>query len=260
MRTSRRPDAPRLLAASALLLHALVVVAPARAQSDQVPHAVDGIVAIVGGHTPSPTTDVVLRSDVELRAVLALAARTHDPAPAELPPELLAATLQEIVGELVIAREATRLHAPEPTDSQIDRHHEELVRSVGGEERFARLLERHAFAVSEIDAITRRRALVDAFLRANLEGSTLISDARVEETYASGDHPFADRPLDEVREPLRAWLAQTALQRDVRRWVEVLRSRTPVRVVVPFAALFEEDAADRGVEEAEERGDVGSER
>jgi hypothetical protein len=76
---------------------------------------------------------------------------------------------------------------------------------------------------------------VDAFLRANLEGGTVVSDSQVEERHASGEHPFADRPLEEVREPLRAWLAQSALERDVARWIEVLRSRTAVRIVVRFA-------------------------
>lgn len=249
-------------AARALLVALVIAAWPCRVAA-QAPgasaahHAIDGVVAIVGGHTPSATTDVVLRSDVELRAILAIAARSPDlPTLPQLPAELLAATLQEILGELVIAREATRLHAPEPTASQIERHRAELVRSVGGQERFERLIARHGVSLEEIDAIARRRAFVDTFLRANLEGSTLVSDARVEEAYREGDHPFADRPLDEVREPLRAWLATEALQRDVRRWVEVLRSRTPMRVVVPFAASA--DRAPAASTTAPERGGDGA--
>lgn len=218
-------------------------------------HAVDGIVAIVGGHTPSPTTQVVLRSDVELRAHLAIAARAPDAPRAELPAELLAAMLQEIIGELLIAREAERLHAPEPAAAQIARQREQLVSSLGGEETFARFLAAHDVDPSEIDAIAHRRAFVDDFLRANLEGSTLVSDAQVEEVYASGEHPFVDRTLDEVREPLRAWLGNAALQRDVRRWIEVLRGRTPVRVVVPFAPDRPPEGQDGA---AEDGADVSS--
>jgi hypothetical protein len=204
-------------------------------------HPVDGIVAIVGGHTPSPTTEVVLRSDVELRARLAIAARGATLANGELPAELLAAALQEIIGELLIAREAERLHAAEPTATRVEHQRAELARSLGGDAQLARFLEAHDVDAAEIDAIAHRRAFVDDFLRANLEGSTLVSDAQVEEVYASGEHPFADRSLDEVREPLRAWLGTAALQRDVRRWIEVLRDRTPVRVVVPFAPAAPED-------------------
>jgi hypothetical protein len=71
-------------------------------------------------------------------------------------------------------------------------------------------------------------------LRANLEGSTVVSDAQLARVYESGEHPFGDRPLPEVREPLRAWIAQAVLRRDVRRWIEVLRRRTAVRVVAEW--------------------------
>jgi hypothetical protein len=194
----------------------------------------DGIVAIVGGRTPRPDTDVVLRSDVELRARLSLAGRSTEIPSGPVPTPLLAATLEQIVSELLIAREAERLHAAEPTAEQIAHEREMIVESVGGEPRLARLIAALSVDPAEIDALAQRRAYVDAFLRANLEGSTLVSDAEVEAAY-EGEHPFTDRPLDAVREALRAWLAANALERDVRRWIEVLRSRTPVRVVVPFA-------------------------
>lgn len=261
MSRSRTPERglATLLVALAITALPCTLAAQAPAPAAATAHAIDGVVAIVGGHTPSVTTDVVLRSDVELRAVLAVAARSPDlPSLPELPPELLEATLQEILGELVIAREAMRLHAPEPSASQVERHRAEIVRSVGGEERFERLLARHGIAPEEIDALARRRAFVDAFLRANLEGSTRVSDARVEETYREGEHPFADRPLDEVRELLRAWIATEALQRDVRRWVEVLRSRTPMRVVVPFASSAEEESETAAT--PSERGDDDARR
>ncbi len=209
----------------------------ATAQSFGPEREIDGIVAIVGGHTPGPLTQIVLRSDVELRARLAIAARSPGLPTFELPSALLAATLQELIGELLIAREAERLHAPEPTETQIEQHRQELVRSLGGEERFARFIATYDVLDDEIQAITRRRAFIDMFLRANLEGSTLISDAQLTEVYESGAHPFADRPLEEVRDALRAWLGAAALSRDVARWIDVLRSRTPVRIIVPFAPL-----------------------
>ncbi|MDQ3032702.1 MAG: hypothetical protein M3Y87_09815 [Myxococcota bacterium] len=243
------------LVASLSFLAIVTTAAPSAAQSTApratttTSHPIDGIVAIVGGHTPSPTTQVVLRSDVELRAHLAIAARAPDAPRTDLPPELLAAMLQEILGELLIAREAERLHASEPSATQIARQRAQLVSSLGGEERFARFLRAHDVDASEIDAIAHRRAFVDDFLRANLEGSTLVSDAQVEEVYASGEHPFSDRTLEEVREPLRAWLGNVALQRDVRRWIEVLRGRTPVRVVVPFAPPEPGPAGREGSEE-----------
>ena len=239
---------------AAALLAALLATSAVPAASAQARH-VDGIVAIVGGHSPSSQTDVVLRSDVELRAWLALAAEAPDLPGVQVPEELLHATLDQIIGELVIAREAERLHAAQPNEEQIRRQRDELVRSLGGEERLRALIERLSIDPGEIDAIAERRAFVDAFLRANLEGSTLVSDAEVEERHERGDHPFAGRPLDEVRELLRAWLASQALERDVRRWIQVLRSRTAIRIVVPFAPP---PSAQETAEDEEVRSDVGS--
>ena len=204
------------------------LVARASAQSS----IVDELAAIVGGETPVSGTDVVLRSDLELRARLALLA--HDPtrATGALPSALLRATLDEVVGELLIAREAERLHATMPSDAAVAAQRRELESAAGGAEAVLSLLRIIGADESELDAIAMRRARVDGFLRANLEGTTVVSDARVEEVYASGEHPFTDEPLERAREPLRAWLAQGALERDVARWISVLRGRTTVRVLL----------------------------
>lgn len=224
----------------ALLFAVLSTLAPATrgAAQDRGPEwEVDGVVAVVGAHTPGPLARVVLRSDVEVRARLAVAARSPGLPTMALPAPLLAATLEELIGELLVAREAERLHAPEPTDARVAEHRDELVRSLGGPEPFARFLATYDVSAEEIEDIARRRAFVDTFLRANLEGSTLVSDAQLSEVYESGEHPFADRPLEEIRDALRAWLGAAALSRDVARWIDVLRSRTPVRIIIPFVPL-----------------------
>ena len=64
----------------------------------------------------------------------------------------------------------------------------------------------------------------------------MISDGQVERVYETGEHPFARRPLEDVRDVLRAWIAAQVLQRDVRRWIEVLRSRSTVRVIAEWRA------------------------
>lgn len=232
-----------------LFFAVLSTVTPATrgAAQDRGPEwEVDGVVAVVGAHTPGPLTQVILRSDVEVRARLAVAARSPDLPRTALPAPLLAATLEELIGELLVAREAERLHAPEPTDARVAEHRDELVRSLGGPERFARFLATYDVSAEEIEDIAQRRAFVDAFLRANLEGSTLVSDAQLTEVYESGEHPFADRPLEEIRDALRAWLGAAALSRDVARWIEVLRSRTPVRIIIPFVPRQADDGAPPG--------------
>jgi hypothetical protein len=218
------------LACVGLLAFALV---PARVLG-QAPVRVEGIAALVGGDSPGPGTVVILRSDVVLRARIALAGASEQLPTGPLPESLLAATLDEIVGEVLIAREADRLRAAQPEPERIERERARLARQAGGPERLAALLRATGATADEVEAIARRRAYVGAFLQANLQGSTVVSDAQLARVYESGNHPFQGRPLDEVREPLRAFVAQSALRRDVRRWIEVLRRRTPVRVVAEW--------------------------
>lgn len=239
-------------------LAALALVGPsfapprACAQAEEAPSAgasaeaalpAEALVAVVGGATPGPDTDVVYLSDVELRARLELAARGAEVPLGPLPRALLAATLEQIVGELLVAREAERLHLADPSDADVVAQRARLAAGVGGEDALARAVTRAGASMAELDAIALRRAVVASFFRANLEGGDEVADEEVERAYAAGEHPFGDAPLDAVREPLRRWLAERALERDVRRWLEVLRARTTVRVhVLPERGLGVDEA------------------
>lgn len=211
---------------------ALVVflLLPASVVSGQVSgHRVraEGVAAFIGVAASGSGTVVVLRSDVELRARMRLAARSDRLPTGPLPEPLLAAALEEIIGEVLIAREADRLRAARPRDADVARERARL-------EELASVSRYLGVEANEIDEIARRRAYVEAFLVANIEGAGDLSDAQLRRAYDAGGHPFAGRPLEDVREVLRAWLDQRRLQRDVARWIEVLRSRTEVRVLAEW--------------------------
>lgn len=211
-------------------------------QEDALP--AEALVAIVGAETPQEGTDLVLFSDVDLRARLDLGPRGSTLAPSRA---LYAATLDEILGEILIAREAERLQASEPSEAEVRVQRARLVATLGGEDALMALLDRTGADRAEIDVLARRRAVVENFLRANLAGTTTVSDAQVEETFASGEHPFAGMTIEEAREPLRAWIAMRSLSRDVARWVDVLRQRTVVRLLVvldPESLAAELDAGE----------------
>lgn len=194
----------------------------------------EGIAALVGGPTPGPGVVVILRSDVDLRARVGVSRDAPELPLGPLPAPLLAVALDEVIGEVLIEREADRLRAAQPSEEEIERERQRLLRQAGGAERLEALIAALGVPRAEIEAIARRRAYVNAFLRANLEGTTVVSDAQVDRVYESGAHPFAGRPLADVRELLRMWISQRTLRRDVRRWIEVLRSRTTVRVVAEW--------------------------
>jgi hypothetical protein len=221
--------------AAALLACALLAGFGSPAGAEDTPSRLDGLAAVIGGRAPGPGVDAVLQSDVELRARIAWSARgTGEPATDPLPAGLLKAALQEIIGEQLIAREARRVQAATPSLADIERERRRLVASAGGGERLQALLSALSASPEEVDAIARRRALVGAFLSANLEGVAVVTDAEAERVYEEEKSEFEGRDRASVLDELRGRLSREALDRTIERWVAVLGSRTPVRVYVSY--------------------------
>jgi hypothetical protein len=224
-RPERRGPPGTTLALAALAALALMP-APGRAQA-----RLDGVAAVVGAPAPGPSADVVLLSDVELRARLSMLARVEDPSElSPLPRSLLRATLTEIVGELLIAREARRLQAATPGHHDVERERVRLLRAAGGQGRVSALMVALSADESELVAIARRRALVAGFLSANLEGVTEVTDAALDRALADEPGLIEGRSREQARDELRARLSRQALDRTVARWVAVLRARTEVHL------------------------------
>lgn len=209
--------------------------APARVGAQDLGVRVDGIAAVIGGPAPSADVEVILRSDVELRARMALAGGDTTELPlGPLPLNLLAATLREIVGEHLIAREARKLQAATAGASERAAEHARLVLALGGGARVQALFTALGADPAELDAAAERRALVSAFLRANLEGATVVTDAQVERVLASehadGEVPTTPDARELERRAIRARLSREALDRAIERWVSVLGARTTVQI------------------------------
>jgi hypothetical protein len=202
----------------------------------QVPVAtrVDGVAAAIGG-TGGETADIILQSDVELRARLLLLGRDEDSAlHLELPTGLLSAALRELIGEKLIAREAERVQITRPTQALVAQEKGRLVASAGGADRVAGLLASLGASPSELDRMAERRALVGAFLRANLEGTTLITEREIDAQIARDRGQYAGQNPVTARAQVRAILARATLARNIERWVRVLRARVPVRIYASF--------------------------
>lgn len=205
-------------------------------QAQDGPMRLDGLAAVVGGTGPGPEVDIVLRSDVELRARITLGPRAHGLPQGQLPAALLQVTLREIIGELLIAREARRVQAASPAAADVERERRRLEQSAGGPERLTALLAQQSAEPSEVMAIAKRRAQVVAFLSANLEGASVVTDSEVERAFAEDPARFEGRTLPEVREVLRARLSAQALEATIERWVHVLEARTLTRIFANYAS------------------------
>jgi len=227
-----------LRAACALLVGWLLTGhAVARAQLSTIAGGarVDGVQIVVGGLAPGPSVIMILQSDVELRARLSLLRGAgEDAALGPLPQDLLRATQQELLGEALIASEAARLALATPTRRALERERQRFVMGSGGRTVLMSLLEKLGVTPRELDEIVARRVVVSEFLEANLAGTSELSATELRRAYDSAEHPFADRPFAEVRDALRGYLAQRALEQAVGRWVDGLKQRVPHRVIVAY--------------------------
>ena len=178
----------------------------------------------------------ILRSDVDLRARM-IRAGEHATAPlplGPLPARELRAALTQLIDETLLAGEAERLGVARPTERDLARERARLANLAGGATRLGALLDALGADRREVDAHAARRASVSVFLVANLDAAP-PTDAEVAEFHArTGEHPFGDRPLEDVRDALRAYMMQQRLQAAVGRWVTRLRARVPVWVHPDF--------------------------
>jgi len=238
MATRDRAELLRALAGSSLV-GCLFLLSPAGARADlpESPGAlrVDGLAAVVGGLAPGQGVISIYRSDVELRARMSLLrAGARAEALGNLPASLLGASLDELIGEALVASEAARLSLAKPTREQITNERQRLSMSVGGEGELTGFVRTFGVSERELMRIAERKAVVSGFLAANLEGTLDISPGELEKAYSEPDNPFSDQPLDAVREQLRAWLIQRRVQAAVGRWVSSLRQRTPLKRLVSY--------------------------
>ncbi|MDB4989820.1 MAG: hypothetical protein JWN04_4998 [Myxococcaceae bacterium] len=209
----------------------------ARADTDAEPGALtlDGIVAVVGGLAPGPHVISIFRSDVELRARLAIL-REREVAVAlrPVPDNVLRASLSELLGEALIAVEAARLNLAPPSELALA---DERARLLGQGERAVAtraLLDALGVSARELDAWIERRATVNGFLQANLEGTLEASSSELERLFKTEPHPFRDQTFEDARPRFAAWLTQRRMEQAVSRWVQSLTQRTPHRVLVAY--------------------------
>lgn len=197
----------------------------------------DGVAALVGGLTPGPRVIAILRSDVELRARVWLSREgSLERALGPLPAGLLRASLQELLGEALIAVEADRLSLAGPTPQALTSARDRMIgkREVGGA-TFG-LLSALAIDDRELAAWIERRAIVSGFLQANLEGTLDIAPAELERLFRTESHPFQSLTFADARERFAAWLTQLRTQQAVARWVQSLTQRTPHRIFADYGS------------------------
>ena len=239
---SPSPSAPDLEGLTALSLVAAVALAlslPARASGQDLQPGevvVDRVVAVVeGARGASKTSRVVTLFELRTEARLVLAERTRrlDAAALEPPASLLQAVLRSVVEQLLIEAEASRLQTAPPSAEAIAGERRRLETRLGGPGGLERFAELASAPIDLLEAIVVRRATVERFVSGSVALAVRVTAEDVERAHATGDHPFGERPLEEVRDEIEAFLVARMQRQRLAAWVEELRRRSAVRVIAP---------------------------
>ena len=194
---------------------------------------VDRVVAFVGAAGDrGADLWIVTAYEQEIEARLMLAERLHGVEAAverELPERFLTSVLRTIINHLLIQSEATRLDLVAVSDEEVAAERQLI------EERLRNTIA-HFCTVSRapvqlVEAIVQRRALVASFIRRNIHLVTQVTDDELHQTYTSGEHPFGDRPLEEIRAPLEAYIIATNQRQRLSDWIRDARRRNRVRMI-----------------------------
>jgi hypothetical protein len=234
-KNKRRAHALAAVLGGGVMLSAGALAAQPPSAAGESPVLIDGLAAVLGDPSALEEPRAVLRSDVELRARLSLLA--HDVNRAlfgELPGSLLRATLDQLLGEQLIALEAERVQIAKPKPAEVAAELATIEREAGGRHAIMQLLARLDASHLELEAMAERRALIGAFLRANLEGVNVVSEREIDERMRTDGARLEGQTPVAARELIRAVLAREALARNIEHWVRVLRARTRVRVFAVF--------------------------
>jgi hypothetical protein len=223
---------------AALYLAAAVTAAGSAARAEDAGgggEVVDRVVAVVGSAGErGGEARIVTAFELEVEARLVLAERARSVASAatrELSDRLLESILETIVNHLLIEAEAERLELVSLDDEELRAERRAIDGRLGGEGGLERLRQALGAPADLVDAIVRRRVLVAAFLRGNVQLSVVVTDEEVEAAYRSGDHPFGNRGLEAVRPALEALITARQQRENLTRWLGEARSRTRVRLL-----------------------------
>ena len=196
---------------------------------------VDRVVAIVGAAGDrGAELHIVTLVELNVEARLVVAERTsalNSALTVEITPGLQESVLAGIIDQLLLVAEAQRLELAAVGPDDIDEERAALANRLGGPAGLD-LFQRLTGAPAElVNAIVQRRVVARQFMQRHVRSVTPVSTDEVDALYRNGDHPFGDRPLEEVRGSLEAILVARQRQEGLAEWLAGARRRSRVRIL-----------------------------
>ena len=179
---------------------------------------IDRILAVVNGA-------VIMQSDVTMSVRLGMA-------PSSAGPDLMAVPLDALIERRLVLEEVDRYAPPDPVDADVDRRLAEIRARAGS--AFDVILRESGISVEQLRRQVRDDLRIDAYLLQRF-GAMQPSDDDVQQYYRDHQASFmrngTPRPLDEVREVVRAELMANQRATMIKDWTAGLRRRATINVL-----------------------------
>jgi hypothetical protein len=180
-------------------------------------------------------TRVITLTRLSEEARIALVSRgATRAATARLDAAALKAALAWLVDQTVIMDEVTRLQVFEVDRAEVLEELRRFKDRFPAPEAYRAFLGRLDLAEEELLVVLRRMLRVQRYLESRASRAARVRDADVEDYYGQHRADFGGRPLEEVREAVRAHLAERRVKAEVQAVVAELRARSEIRVLVPL--------------------------
>ncbi|HYQ80789.1 MAG TPA: hypothetical protein VEP68_04770 [Anaeromyxobacteraceae bacterium] len=150
----------------------------------------------------------------------------------------LKATLDWYVDQTLLSEEAARLQVAEVESGEARAELGRFRGRFARPEDYAAFLARNDMSDEDVLAVLSRMLRVQRYLdsRVATAARARVSDADVEAAWKERRAEFGNLPLAQVREAVRARLAEERIQAEVKSLLADLRRRAEIRVLVTFGA------------------------
>ena len=215
----------------------LVALAAAASPPSGDGHVVEEVVAVIRPAGAEPRVVSLTKLTEEARIVMISRGAT-DAALRPLDGPALKATLDWYVDQVLLSEEAARFGAFDVDPAEARAELERFKKRFARPEDYTAFLARYGISEEDVLAVLRRMQRVQRYLDKRMATSARarVTDAEVEAAWRERQAELGGAPLAQVREVLRARLAEERVRAEVRSLLADLRRRGEVRVLVNFGA------------------------
>ncbi len=215
-----------------------LVLAAAAALAASAPSAdgrlMEEVVAVVRAPGTGQTRVITLTRLAEEARIALVSRGALRAASARLDAAALKAALNWLVDQTVIMDEVSRLQVFEVDRAEVLEELRRFKDRFPGPEAYRAFLSRLDLPEEELLVVLRRMLRVQRYLDSRASRAARVGDADVDAFYRDHEADFGGRPLQEVREAVRAHLADRRVKAEVQAVVAELRGRSEIRVLVPL--------------------------